>query len=297
MPPAAVARGFFNDFDADGTRDSAAARDDPVPRRGGRPPRRVRYRAPHATRCRSRASTGRGWWKSSRSCGAASATPPRSCRSTAPSARCVTRARSCTTSRTAAPCPAVRAHRAQRGHPADQQDDEWWDKPSLDRHAYFYPHVDAGSGCPAHGHARAAQEGSRRSTAACITTRTATSGAASSISSPTSSARIGTSRPSNTSIRRCETPPGTRVGVCAGGPAVAGPPRAALVGTLVTHPHVTTEDAETTESALCLNARRVEFRFIIGAVEVQDAARRQFVSLASRSAPARSGPARGARCS
>ncbi len=36
---------------------------------------------------------------------------------------------------------------------------QWWDKPSLDRHTYFYPHIDAGSGCPAHGHVRAAQEG------------------------------------------------------------------------------------------------------------------------------------------
>jgi hypothetical protein len=36
---------------------------------------------------------------------------------------------------------------------------EWWNKPPLERHAYFYPHVDAGSGCPVHGHARAAQDG------------------------------------------------------------------------------------------------------------------------------------------
>jgi hypothetical protein len=36
---------------------------------------------------------------------------------------------------------------------------EWWEKPSLERHAYFYPHIDSGSGCPVHGHARAAQAG------------------------------------------------------------------------------------------------------------------------------------------
>jgi hypothetical protein len=36
---------------------------------------------------------------------------------------------------------------------------QWWEKPSLERHAYFYPHVDADSGCPVHGHARAAQDG------------------------------------------------------------------------------------------------------------------------------------------
>jgi hypothetical protein len=36
---------------------------------------------------------------------------------------------------------------------------EWWDKPALERHAYFYPHVDASSGCPVHGHARSAQDG------------------------------------------------------------------------------------------------------------------------------------------
>jgi hypothetical protein len=36
---------------------------------------------------------------------------------------------------------------------------QWWEKPSLDRHAYFYPHVDGSSGCPVHGHVRAAQDG------------------------------------------------------------------------------------------------------------------------------------------
>lgn len=36
---------------------------------------------------------------------------------------------------------------------------DWWAKPALERHAFFYPHVDANSGCPAHGHAMAAQEG------------------------------------------------------------------------------------------------------------------------------------------
>lgn len=35
----------------------------------------------------------------------------------------------------------------------------WWDKPALDRHAYFYPHVDQASGCPVSGHARAAHAG------------------------------------------------------------------------------------------------------------------------------------------
>lgn len=36
---------------------------------------------------------------------------------------------------------------------------EWWEKSSLERHAYFYPHVDDNSGCAVHGHALAAQEG------------------------------------------------------------------------------------------------------------------------------------------
>jgi hypothetical protein len=36
---------------------------------------------------------------------------------------------------------------------------QWWEKPPLERHAYFYPHVDSGSGCPVHGHVRAAQDG------------------------------------------------------------------------------------------------------------------------------------------
>jgi hypothetical protein len=36
---------------------------------------------------------------------------------------------------------------------------DWWAKPSLERHAYFYPHVDSGTGIPVHGHARSAQEG------------------------------------------------------------------------------------------------------------------------------------------
>ena len=37
--------------------------------------------------------------------------------------------------------------------------DEWWMKPPLERHAYFYPHIDAESGCPVKGHARAAEAG------------------------------------------------------------------------------------------------------------------------------------------
>lgn len=37
--------------------------------------------------------------------------------------------------------------------------EEWWQKSTLERHAYFYPHVDSGSGCPVHGHARTAQDG------------------------------------------------------------------------------------------------------------------------------------------
>src|SRR6185503_16935039 len=36
---------------------------------------------------------------------------------------------------------------------------EWWKKSSLERHTYFYPHVDAGTGCPVHGHAQTAQDG------------------------------------------------------------------------------------------------------------------------------------------
>jgi len=35
---------------------------------------------------------------------------------------------------------------------------QWWKKSSLERHTYFYPHVDAGTGCPVHGHAQTAQE-------------------------------------------------------------------------------------------------------------------------------------------
>ena len=36
---------------------------------------------------------------------------------------------------------------------------DWWHLDTLDRHAYFYPHVDQATGCPAQGHARAAGEG------------------------------------------------------------------------------------------------------------------------------------------
>jgi hypothetical protein len=36
---------------------------------------------------------------------------------------------------------------------------EWWSKPPLERHAYFYPHVDGSTGCPAHGHVQSAQDG------------------------------------------------------------------------------------------------------------------------------------------
>jgi hypothetical protein len=36
---------------------------------------------------------------------------------------------------------------------------EWWQKSALERHAYFYPHVDQSSGCPVKGHAVAAEAG------------------------------------------------------------------------------------------------------------------------------------------
>lgn len=36
---------------------------------------------------------------------------------------------------------------------------EWWQKSPLDRHAYFYPHTDASSACPVKGHAVAAERG------------------------------------------------------------------------------------------------------------------------------------------
>jgi hypothetical protein len=36
---------------------------------------------------------------------------------------------------------------------------EWWARPALERHAFFYPHIDAATGCPAPGHARAAEAG------------------------------------------------------------------------------------------------------------------------------------------
>jgi hypothetical protein len=39
---------------------------------------------------------------------------------------------------------------------------EWWSQPPLERHAYFYPHVDAATGCQVLGHARAAEEGIAR---------------------------------------------------------------------------------------------------------------------------------------
>src|SRR5882672_10943007 len=36
---------------------------------------------------------------------------------------------------------------------------QWWKKSSLERHTYFYPHTDAGTGCPVYGHAQTAQDG------------------------------------------------------------------------------------------------------------------------------------------
>ena len=36
---------------------------------------------------------------------------------------------------------------------------EWWQKSALERHSYFYPHVDHASGCPVRGHAVAAEKG------------------------------------------------------------------------------------------------------------------------------------------
>jgi hypothetical protein len=39
---------------------------------------------------------------------------------------------------------------------------EWWALTPLERQAYFYPHVDKASGCPVHGHARTAEPGIAR---------------------------------------------------------------------------------------------------------------------------------------
>ncbi len=36
---------------------------------------------------------------------------------------------------------------------------EWWQKTPLERHAYFYPHIDRASACPVKGHAVAAEPG------------------------------------------------------------------------------------------------------------------------------------------
>jgi len=36
---------------------------------------------------------------------------------------------------------------------------EWWQMSALERHAYFYPHVDAASACPVKGHAMTAEKG------------------------------------------------------------------------------------------------------------------------------------------
>lgn len=36
---------------------------------------------------------------------------------------------------------------------------EWWEKSALERHAYFYPHADAKTGLPVKGHARSAEPG------------------------------------------------------------------------------------------------------------------------------------------
>jgi hypothetical protein len=36
---------------------------------------------------------------------------------------------------------------------------EWWQKPAIERHTYFYPHMDQTSGGPAAGHVQAASEG------------------------------------------------------------------------------------------------------------------------------------------
>ena len=89
---------------------------------------------------------------------------------------------------------------------------EWWQMSPLERHAFFYPHVDAGSGCPVHGHARTAQDGISTLYRRLYTTRTATSGRMSSTSSPTSSVRTRTSRRSAGSTSRSATLPETPSG-------------------------------------------------------------------------------------
>jgi hypothetical protein len=36
---------------------------------------------------------------------------------------------------------------------------DWWQKPALERHAYFYPHIDSSTACHVNGHARTAEAG------------------------------------------------------------------------------------------------------------------------------------------
>lgn len=36
---------------------------------------------------------------------------------------------------------------------------EWWEQSTLERHAYFYPHIDRTTACPVKGHARSAEAG------------------------------------------------------------------------------------------------------------------------------------------
>ena len=90
---------------------------------------------------------------------------------------------------------------------------EWWDKNPLDRHAYFYPHADAPAGPVSKGTRARRKPEFRRFFAACTTTPTATAAPTSSTSSPTSSARTTSWKPSIRSAGRYATSGRTRNGV------------------------------------------------------------------------------------
>ena len=183
-----IARGFFNDFDIDDSRENpgAGVRDHPVPGAGRRNAAASGNHASRrtstwrATSCRSPASTGRACRRSTMSSAAGSVT---------------TRRTIITLDGAAAQRRAIRApemvNYSNRGAPPRRsgrisrnaiimpirKTAEWWQKSALERHSYFLSARRSRERVPGEGPcARRGQRASARCSAACITTPTATSG-------------------------------------------------------------------------------------------------------------------------
>ena len=162
-----IARGFFNDFDIDDSRETQVQAFETIQflvREGETRPLPETTPPPHInmarTPCRSPASTGRACRKSTTSSAAASASAAEiiTLEGAARNPRYSSAEMVNYSNRGAPPRRSGRISRNAIIMPI-RKTAEWWQKSALERHSYFYPHVDHASASPVKGHALAAEKG------------------------------------------------------------------------------------------------------------------------------------------